>query len=204
MLRSWTSPSGSGYASWWRRAGSVGYRTLVLGPGRRAETLGDAQLGQHGLGRVGARIALAALAAGPGQRLLVGVAGQHAEPAGDARAQLHVLDAASRLRAHPVVVVGPPPDDRPEADDPVVAPGGRALLGGQRQLEGPGHVEDVDLGIPHRAPGPGLQAPGQLVVEAADAERDPHASSSSWSICSSRARPWWCRTWPSLSFFVRR
>ena len=68
-----------------------------------------------GEGGVAALVALAA--AGPGQGLLHVVAGDDAEGAGDAGLQLDVLDAAGRLGADEVVVVGLAADDDAEAGD---------------------------------------------------------------------------------------
>ncbi len=97
----------------------------------------------HGLGGVGALVALAA--AGAGERLVHVLDRQHAERARDAGAQLHVHDPARGLGADVVVVVGLAADDRAEAGDAGVAPGLGQELGGQRQLEGAGDVEDVGL-----------------------------------------------------------
>src|SRR5690242_16538321 len=68
-----------------------------------------------GEGGVAALVAL--VAAGAGQGLLHVVAGDDAEGAGDAGRQLDVLDAARRLGADEVVVVGLAADDDAEAGD---------------------------------------------------------------------------------------
>ena len=60
---------------------------------------------------------VALVAAGPRQRLLHRVAGDHAEGAGHAGLELHVLDPARRLGADEVVVVGLAADHDAEAGD---------------------------------------------------------------------------------------
>ena len=75
------------------------------------------QQGHAGDGEGGVAALVALVAAGAGQGLLHVVAGDDAEGAGDAGRQLHVLDAAGRLGADEVVVVGLAADDDAEAGD---------------------------------------------------------------------------------------
>ena len=71
------------------------------------------------------------------------VAGDHAEGAGDAGFQLHVLDAAGRLGADEVVVVGLAADDDAQAGDAGNVAGADQRLRRHRQLVGAGHRDPV-------------------------------------------------------------
>ena len=166
-----------------------------------------------GLGRVRALVALAA--AGAGQRLIHVLDRQHAERARHAGAQLDVLDPAGGLGADVVVVVGLAADDRAEAGHAGVAAGLGQVERGERELEGARDV--VDVGLPHAGLGERAlrardQPLGQVLVEAArprsrTSPRGPARgrwTASSWTICSSSARPWWCSVWPRRSRLARR
>src|SRR5919109_5216401 len=74
----------------------------------------------HCVGRASALVAL--VAAGAGQGLLQGLAGDDAEGAGDAGGDLDLLNAPRSLRAHVVVVVRLPADHHAEAGDTGEAP----------------------------------------------------------------------------------
>ena len=141
--------------------------------GRRSAQFGaHPQQRQHGLGGMRALVALAA--AGAGHRLLHVLHGHHAEAARHAGAQRDVLDAAGGLGADVVVVRRLAADDGAQAGDAGVA----ARLGGhqrgQRQLEGAGHVVDVDAVraglLEYRRRG-GHEPLGELGVEAPDDDR---------------------------------
>ena len=101
-----------------------------------------------GEGGVAALVPLAT--AGPGERLLHVVAGNDAEGAGDAGLELDVLDAAGRLGADEVVVVGLAADDDAETGDAGVL----AALGVQLRREG----ELVGAGDSAAAPAPAAPA----------------------------------------------
>ena len=88
---------------------------MVAGPAQAARPLHERHAGD-GEGGVAALVALAA--AGPRQRLLHRVAGDHPEGAGDAGRQLHVLDPARRLGADEVEVLGLTADHDAETGDP--------------------------------------------------------------------------------------
>src|SRR5581483_4502762 len=131
--------------------------------------------GQHGLDGVAAGVTLRA-ATHALQCLLGVVHREHAEAAGDAREQLHLLNAARGLAAHVVVVVCLTTDHRAQADDRLISAGLRAVTGDQRQLERAWYLEAVDLlnaGLLQRRPCAGLQPIGQVLVEARNAQRDP-------------------------------
>ena len=97
------------------------------------------------------RALVALAAAGPGERLLHRVAGDHAEGAGHAGLQLHVLDPARGLGADEVVVVGLAADHDPEAGDPAVGSPVDQLASRRSELVGAG---DRELGhVGHRDAG---------------------------------------------------
>ena len=89
--------------------------------------------------------------------------------------QLHVLDAAGGLAADVVVVVGLAADHRAERDDRRVAAALGRIPADQRQLEGAGHLEAVDLGdagLLERVARALLERVRELLVEARDAQRN--------------------------------
>src|SRR3954465_1827891 len=89
--------------------------------------------------------ALVALLADACKRLLVVLHREDAEAARDTGLELHVLDAARGLGADVVVVRRLAADDGADARDALVLARLRADLRGHRQLEAPGHLDDVPL-----------------------------------------------------------
>src|SRR4051794_10577675 len=133
--------------------------------------------GHAGDGEGGVAALVALVAARARQRLVHVVAGDDAEGAGDAGLQLHLLDAARRLGADEVVVIGLAADDDAEAGDAVVALVGEDLRG-KRELVGAGDGGSGPrvLGPPRQLetlPCPVQQPLRQILVEAADT--DPEA-----------------------------
>jgi len=86
---------------------------------------------------------VAAIAAGAGEGLRFGVAGENLEDAGDARVECSALQAGGGLGGDVQVVVGLVADDSAEADDGVVAAGLGQAFGGEGEFEGTGDMEDV-------------------------------------------------------------
>src|SRR3954470_8202909 len=132
--------------------------------------------GHAGNGEGGVAALVALVAAGSGQRLVQVVAGDDSEGAGDIGLQLHLLDAARRLGADEVVVVGLAADDDAEASHPGVAVFSE-LLRGEGQLVG---ARDGDLGDGVRRdsrqletlPRATQQPLRQILVEATDADAE--------------------------------
>src|ERR1700749_1577228 len=136
--------------------------------------------GHAGDGEGGVAALVALVAAGAGQGLLHRVAGDDAKRAGDAGLKLDLLDAAGRLGADEVVVVGLAADDDAEAGDTREAVFGE-LLGGKGQLVGAG---DRDLGDRRGwharqlepLPRPAQQPLREVLVEAPHADAEVQGS----------------------------
>ena len=132
----------------------------------------------RGHGRLEALVA--GLGAGPLDRLLDGVGGEHAEHDGHAGVELHPLDAGRALAGHVLVVARRAADHRAQADHRVeVARGGEAL-GHERQLERARRPRDgdrclVDAVAQQAVAATGQQPLGDEVVEAAAGDGDAQA-----------------------------
>src|SRR3954452_7734396 len=102
---------------------------------------------RHAHHRMGGAFSLVAVVAGRArQRLLHVLAGEDAERARDAGVELRLLDAARRLAAHVVVMVGLAADHRAEAGDAREAPGLPGPPRRKGELEGARDLEGVDGG----------------------------------------------------------
>src|SRR6187200_2238276 len=112
---------------------------------RRSRLLDGPPQKRHAHHRVGRPPPLIAIVACRSRERLIHVlAGQDAERARDAGVELRLLDAARGLAANVVVVVRLAADHRTEARDPGEAPGLRAPLRGERELERTGDLERGD------------------------------------------------------------
>ena len=113
-----------------------------------------------------------------GQRLVEVLGGEHAERDRHPRVELRLLDARRALARDLFVVRGLAADDASDADDPVDPPGPGDRLGGEGQLERPGHPVLAHLGHPQvgqATPRPVEQAQRDVVVEPARHHGDAQA-----------------------------
>src|SRR5207302_4808473 len=104
--------------------------------------------------------------------------------------ELDGKDAAARLGADVVVVVGLPADHGAEARQAGEAPAARGIARGERQLERAGNVERLDLvvaGLRECGTGACLQAVGEVLVEARDRDREAAAHGGAGPVVPSRS-----------------
>src|SRR5437868_1790502 len=174
--------------------------------------------GHAGDGEGGVAALVTLVAAGPGEGLLHVVAGDDTEGAGHSGCQLHVLDAAGRLGADEVVVVGLAADDDAEAGDAAdlhtadvlrvfAADAVDDFLGGEGELVGAGHgvvgdVADRHAGHLEAVVGAVEQPQRQVLVEAPDDDREPQVREPCLLLVAEllEERPGLshCRPWPPL------
>src|SRR6478672_7336419 len=202
-----------------RATGRDGSRSALVAALDGAQGLAG---GQGGGGRLVALVLLRPREAGAVERLLVVVAGEHAEPDGGLVVQRDPGQAVGGGVADVAEVRGPAADHDAEGDHRVVPLGGERG-GDHRQLEGAGHPDhrgSLHLEVAAGAQGAVQQAVHDLLVPARGDHGDPqvvavdgllvgrsgsaHASAPFVSRVSADACARWGRSWPIRSRLVSR